>query len=114
MRGRVWVPRLPAGQTSERGVLVGGVGDDDERHFRPRLRRSFLGARLFRGGFLGGSALRARWRDAGAFALHLLKVRRPGSVAKSGGFVASGELEQLVERSHRLVHARVWISDSLE
>ena len=52
--------------------LLGRVGDDDERHLRPRRR---LRAR--------SSPLRARGRDARRLAVRLAKVRRPGRVAEA-------------------------------
>ena len=95
--------RFPPLEPRERRLLVRRVRDGDERHLRlPRSRR-FLLCRALR------HSLRARRRDASTLAIHLLKVWRPGRVAKSGRFVACRELEQRVEGTDGLVHPREWI-----
>ena len=69
---------------------------------------------LVRGVFARLARLGARRRDARRFALHLAKVRRPGRVAETRGFVLGRELEQFFERARRGVHVRVRIADLRE
>ena len=51
-----------------------------------------------RGAFFARGGLGARRRHARRFAFHLAKVRRPGRVAQSRGFVLRREFQQLLER----------------
>ena len=50
----------------------------------------------------------------GRLACHLLEVRRPGRVADARRLVTRGEIEELLQRAARFVHAGVRIADRSE
>src|SRR5436309_5709324 len=87
---------LPAFQAGESSFFRGRVRDHQKRHLRSRLRRG------------------TRWGDARRLALHLAKVRRPGRVAETCGFVFGRKPEQRFEGTCVGIHTRVWVAQLRE
>ena len=77
------VPGLPVRR------FIGRIRNRDQRH---------LYAWLLRCGFFAREGA-----TRGAFAFHLAKVRRPGRVAETGGFIFVGEFQQC-SRANRATH----------
>jgi hypothetical protein len=99
-RGRLGVLALPFFEAGQRGFLSGEFATTTSGIFVARLLRGGLGA---------------RGRHPRRFALHLAKVRRPGRVAQTRGFVSAPQAPAAFRANRRrLVHAGVRIAEFRE